>query len=241
MFPEKFARPRPWRGTIRGTIPALPGSAWNVPIIKNPGAMAETLRFGRLPAATVHLCVDMQRLFAPGSAWAVPWIEQVRPAVATLVEARPQHTVFTRFIPPERLGAAPGAWARYYAQWPEMLRERLDRTWLELLPELARHVPPARVVDKPVYSPWHDGRLHRWLRRAGITTLVITGGETDVCVLGTVMGAVDLGYRVVLVGDAVCSSTDQGHDAAMTLYRTRFSQQVETAPLGEVLDAWAAA
>lgn len=66
----------------------------------------------------------------------------------------------------------------------------------------------------------------------------MTGGETDVCVLGTVMGAVDLGYRVVLVADAVCSSTDRGHDAAMTLYRERFSQQIETAPLQEILAAW---
>ncbi|MEF9604618.1 cysteine hydrolase, partial [Paracoccus sp. PXZ] len=115
----------------------------------------------------------------------------------------------------------------------------LDGEWLELLPELERHRPPARVIDKPVYSPWHDGRLHALLRGAGITTLVVTGGETDVCVLGTVMGAVDLGYRVVLVSDAVCSSTDRGHDAAMTLYRSRFSQQIETAPLAEVLDAWA--
>ncbi|QLH13207.1 cysteine hydrolase [Paracoccus pantotrophus] len=200
--------------------------------------MTETLRFGRLPAATAHLCIDMQRLFGPGSPWAVPWIERIRPAVATLVAARPQRTVFTRFIPPARLGAASGAWARYYTQWPEMLRERLDDRWLELLPELARHAPPAKVIDKPVYSPWHDGRLHGWLRGAGVTTLVVTGGETDVCVLGTVMGAVDLGYRVVLVADAVCSSTDRGHDAAMTLYRERFSQQIETAPLQEILEAW---
>ncbi|ABL69734.1 cysteine hydrolase family protein [Paracoccus denitrificans] len=202
--------------------------------------MQETLRFGPLPPETLHLCIDMQKLFAAGSPWAVPWIERILPGVAALVAARPERTLFTRFIPPARLKAAPGAWARYYAEWPEMLRERLDSQWLELLPELARHVPPARVVDKPVYSPWHDGRLNHFLRGAGISTLVVTGGETDVCVLATVMGAVDLGYRVVLVSDAICSSTDMGHDAAMTLYRTRFSQQIETAPLAELLDAWPA-
>ena len=202
--------------------------------------MGQALRFGPMGPETLHLCIDMQRLFAPGSPWAVPWIERILPVVATLVAARPERTLFTRFIPPARLDAAPGSWARYYAQWPEMLRERLDGEWLELLPELARHAPPARVIDKPVYSPWHDGGLHRLLRGAGITTLVVTGGETDVCVLATVLGAVDLGYRVILVGDAVCSSTDRGQDAAMTLYRRRFSQQVETAPLAEVLEAWSA-
>lgn len=200
--------------------------------------MQDTLRFGPLGDGAAHLCIDMQRLFGAGSAWEIPWIEKVRPMVADLVARRPERAVFTRFIPPPHLGAAGGAWARYYAQWPQMLRERLDPAWLELLPELARHVPPAHVFDKPVYSPWHDGRLHRFLRGAGIDTLVMTGGETDVCVLATVMGAVDLGYRVVLVSDAVCSSADPGHDAAMTLFRTRLSQQIETAPLAEILDSW---
>lgn len=200
--------------------------------------MQDKLRFGRLGDEAVHLCIDMQRLFGAGSDWAIPWIGAVRPVVARLAAARPARTVFTRFVPPAGTGAG-GAWARYYAQWPQMLRERLDPAWLELLPELDRHVPPARVFVKPVYSPWHDGRLHRLLRGAGITTLVMTGGETDICVLATVMGAVDLGYRVVLVSDGVCSSADPGHDAAMVLYRTRLSQQVETAPLAEILESWA--
>ena len=58
--------------------------------------------------------------------------------------------------------------------------------------------------------------------------------------MATVMGAVDLGYRVVLVSDGVCSSADTGHDAAMTLFRTRLSQQIETAPFDEILDSWTA-
>lgn len=200
--------------------------------------MQDFLRHGPLGAEAAHLCIDMQRLFGTGSPWAIPWLEKVRPAVARLVGARPERTVFTRFIPPVSMTSATGTWARYYAQWPQMLRNRLDPAWLELLPELARHVPPALVVDKPVYAPWHVGRLHRALRQAGISTLILTGGETDVCVLATVLGAVDLGYRVVLASDAVCSSTDAGHDAAMTLYRSRFSQQIETAPLEEILESW---
>lgn len=202
--------------------------------------MQDTLRFGPLGDEAAHLCIDMQRLFGAGSPWAIPWIEKVRPVVAHLVAARTERTVFTRFVPPASHAQTGGAWARYYAEWPEMLRERLDPGWLELLPELAGHVPPARVIDKPVYSPWHDGRLHHFLRGAGINTLVMTGGETDICVMATVMGAVDLGYRVVLVSDGVCSSTDTGHDAAMTLFRTRLSQQIETAPFDEILDSWSA-
>jgi nicotinamidase-related amidase len=68
--------------------------------------------------------------------------------------------------------------------------------------------------------------------------LIVTGSETDVCVLATVLGAVDLGYRVVVVTDGVCSSSDTGHDALMTLYHQRFSEQVETATAEEVLARW---
>jgi spore maturation protein CgeB len=41
---------------------------------------------------------------------------------------------------------------------------------------------------------------------------VISGGETDVCVLAAVMDAVDAGYRVVLAADALCSVSDESHD-----------------------------
>jgi nicotinamidase-related amidase len=51
-----------------------------------------------------------------------------------------------------------------------------------------------------------------------VDTLVVTGGETDICVLATVLGAVDRGFRMVLVSDAICSSADQTHDALMELY-----------------------
>ena len=92
------------------------------------------------------------------------------------------------------------------------------------MPSLARFVPPAKVLDKHVYSPWTEGRLDAMLTGSEIDTLVITGGETDVCVLATVLGAIDRGFRVVLVTDAICSSADQTHDALMELYRSRFSR-----------------
>ena len=47
------------------------------------------------------------------------------------------------------------------------------------------------------------------------------------CVLATVLDAVDLGFRTIVVEDALCSSFDEGHDALMTLYRNRFSEQIE--------------
>ncbi|HEY8613830.1 MAG TPA: cysteine hydrolase family protein, partial [Roseomonas sp.] len=89
-----------------------------------------------------------------------------------------------------------------------------------------------------VYSPWIEPKLHGILRERGVDTLVITGAETDVCVLGAVLGAVDLGYRVVIPTDALCSSSDRTHDALLTLYRERYGQQVEAVTSEELLEAW---
>jgi nicotinamidase-related amidase len=34
--------------------------------------------------------------------------------------------------------------------------------------------------------------------------------------------------RVIVVRDAVCSSSDEGHDMLMRLYHTRYTEQIET-------------
>ncbi|WP_091917966.1 cysteine hydrolase [Mesorhizobium sp. YR577] len=199
---------------------------------------AQGLIHGPLGETCLHLCVDMQRLFAPGGPWAVPWAQKVMPAIEELASRHPMQTLFTRFIPAARPGEGPGMWAQYYRRWADVTLAKIDAELVELMPSLARFVPPARVLDKHVYSPWTEGHLDGILNGSGINTLVITGGETDVCVLATVLGAVDRGFRVVLVMDAICSSADQTHDALMELYRSRFSEQIEAVTVEEVLDGW---
>lgn len=201
-------------------------------------AKPEGLPNGMLTDRCAHLCVDMQRLFAEDTEWHTPWMDRVLPLVCRLAEAWPERTVFTRFIPAAHPGEAGGSWRRYYARWPAMTLEALPPALVALVPELARLAPPAELFDKRVYSPWWDGALHRRLRARGIDTLVVSGAETDVCVLATVLGAVDLGYRVVIPTDAVCSSSDATHDALLALYRNRFGQQVEAATTETILAAW---
>lgn len=196
------------------------------------------LQNGPLTESCIHLCVDMQTLFAEGTDWSTPWIKRVLPVVERIAAARPERTIFTRFIPAERPGQGQGTWRRYYERWSAMTLEALPAGSVDLLPSLAKLVPPAEVIDKKVYSPWMDGELDRRLRARNADSLVITGTETDVCVLAAVLGAVDRGYRVVLPTDAVCSSSDRTHDALLTLYRERYGQQVETATADEILRSW---
>lgn len=188
--------------------------------------------------ATLHLCVDMQRLFAEETAWRVAWLPRVLPLVLEIATRHASHTVFTRFAPPATPDAAEGAWRAYYERWPQMTRGALDPQLLELVEPLARLVPPARAVDKPANSVFSRAGFAAALKRRRIDTLVVTGGETDVCVLATVMQAIDLGFRVVLPTDALCSTSDGAHDSLVDLFRTRFAAQVEATTTEELLRRW---
>ena len=179
----------------------------------------------------------MQGLFTGDSPWAVPWFDRVLPNVHQLVTANTARTIFTRFIPANDPDSAGGSWRRYYSKWSDMTLARVDKLQVDLVPELVRYVPPANLFDKRTYSPWLSGQLNAALTTCGIDTLIVSGGETDVCVLATVFGAVDYGYRTIVVTDAVCSSSDDTHDAMQLFFSQRLSQQVEAAETAEILEA----
>ena len=185
-----------------------------------------------------HLCIDMQRLFSPEGPWPTPWMTRVLPVVEALVERAPQKTIFTRFTPPLRPEDMPGRWEAYYTKWREVTREKLDPALIELMPSLKRFVPPAGVIEKTVYSAFAAPTLAESLRAEHVDTLIFSGSETDVCVLASVLGAVDRGYRVIVIRDAVCSSSDESHDALLELYHRRFSVQIEVAEAEELLRSW---
>jgi nicotinamidase-related amidase len=197
--------------------------------------MADDLHSYPLSRHTVHLCVDMQRLFSSEGPWPTPLLDRVLPVVTELAGRHPERTVFTRFITPERTTDMPGMWQRYYTKWRNATREQLDPALLELLPSLAKFCPPATVIDKSRYCAFIGSQLLEHLRAREADGLIVTGSETDVCVLATVLGAVDLGYRVIVVQDAVCSSSDEGHDALMKLYHQRYTEQIEVADAATIM------
>jgi nicotinamidase-related amidase len=186
----------------------------------------------------VHLCIDMQRLLSPDGPWPTPWMEAALERAIRLVEPRPARTIFTRFMPPRTPDDMPGMWRHYFEKWRTVTREFIDPTLLELVPPLASFVPPATVIDKGRYSAFVASPLQSVLKEFGATTLVISGAETDICVLSTVLNGVDLGYRIIVAADAICSSADTTHDALMTLYSRRFSEQIELVDTETILSNW---
>lgn len=189
-------------------------------------------------ARVTHLCLDMQKLFAPEGPWPTPWMERALPNIARVAEHFGPATIFTRFIPARHPDDEIGTWRGYYQRWSGVTLDRLDTRLLDLVPALAALAPPARVIDKRRFSAFSSPDLAPLLNGARCDTLVITGAETDMCVLSSVTDAVDRGYRVVLVEDAVCSSSDEGHDAALAIYRARFARQIETVTTDKLLEPY---
>ena len=186
----------------------------------------------------VHLCVDMQRIFAKGGIWETPWMERVLPIIVAIAARYSARTVFTRFIPPASPADAPGQWRPYFERWEIATRQSLGGSQLGLVPELARYAPPGTIIDKPAYSAFFRSSLAEFLFARHIRTVVISGAETDVCVLSTVLDAVNIGFRVVIAEDALCSSSDAGHDALMTMYRLRFNEQIDLVSTEQLVDLW---
>jgi nicotinamidase-related amidase len=91
----------------------------------------------------IHLCVDMQNLFAPDGPWPTPWMPKVLPSIVQLAAHSPERAVFTRFIPPARASDAHGMWGEYYRKWDRVTCDPLSPEALELVPDLRRFVPPA--------------------------------------------------------------------------------------------------
>ena len=192
-----------------------------------------------LTERSVHLCVDMQLIFSADGPWPTPWMDRVLPVATALANRHPERTVFAQFIPPERPDQMPGMWRRYYTRWRAATREHLDlQLLLGLMPPLAALCPPATVIDKTRYSAFAGPKLIEHLRQREADALIVSGSETDVCVLATVLDAVDIGYRVVVVRDAICSSSDEGHDMLMRLYHDRYTEQIETADAAAVFERW---
>ncbi len=191
-------------------------------------------------ATSVHLAIDMQRVFADKTEWHMADFYAIVPQIAAISAAMPGRTLFTRFVVPHRAEHAKGHWQQYYRRWKGFTGAEMDPGLVNIVDALAEHARPETLVDKPTYSAFEVEACERRLAALDADTLIFTGVETDVCVLASLMAAVDRGYRVVAVADALGSSSAAGHAATLQHVLTRLPDQVEIVDTAAVLAALAA-
>lgn len=193
---------------------------------------------GELGPATLHVVVDMQRMFAEQTEWHVPAMADVMPGIEALTAAHRSATVFTRFVTPSHPREATGRWQIYYRRWRSMAADRLDAAMIELIDPLRAIATHATMFDKTTYSAFGSAPFVACLSERNIRSLVLSGVETDVCVLATALEAVDRGLHVIVAADAVTSWSPASHRATIELVLPRLDQQIRIATVEEILAAW---
>ena len=73
------------------------------------------------------------------------------------------------------------------------------------------------VIDKPGKGAFYNTELGTMLSAAGITSLVVTGVTTEVCVHTTVREANDRGYECLVLSDCVGSYFPEFQDAGLAM------------------------
>jgi nicotinamidase-related amidase len=143
----------------------------------------------------VHLSIEMQNVFSPGAIWPTPWMDRVVPGIARLVARHAARTAFTRFITPLSAEDRPGRWRRYFARWDCATSHDCRRQPLKLC-RRSRALSRLRQLSTNRAIPrFYASALQSFLAEKNVNTLIISGSETDVCVLATVLDAVDRGFR----------------------------------------------
>jgi nicotinamidase-related amidase len=170
-----------------------------------------------VPGRTALLVVDMQRAFLdPGEAMEVPPARAIVPRIAELLAIfrdKGLPVAFTRFtysaempllvgdLHPEHRPAAAGRPVGFGVPSSSCL-EGQDN--VRVVPDLEPRAGEL-VIDKRYYDAFNGTALDGALRARGITTLVVTGTMTDICVLATVVGGFNREYRMLVAEDAVAT------------------------------------
>ena len=118
-----------------------------------------------------------------------------------------------------------------------MTKAEAGEEWLALHPTLQKFAKSENTFDKTTYDAFASGSFRSSIERAKPSALIFSGIETDVCVLATVLTALDLGFRTIIAEDAVTSSDLDSHNACFEFLFPRYSQQIEIATVAEILSA----
>jgi nicotinamidase-related amidase len=202
------------------------------------------------PGHTALVVVDMQRGFVDvGQAMEVPPARATVPVIRGLLEAFRTATVpvvFTAFVyspdvpllvgelHPEHRPAGPGA-PRGFGH-PSSCCLEGDAS-AEIVEALAPR-PDEPVIRKRWYDAFAGSALDGVLRARDVTSLVMVGTMTDICVLATVVGAFNREYRITVVEDAVSTLWPEIQRATLDIIGRAFGRVVSSKAVVDTLTSW---
>lgn len=100
----------------------------------------------------------------------------------------------------------------------------LRGTWgAEVIPELAP-TDGDHVVLKRTYDGFYNTELEITLRSLEVTTAVVCGIHTHVCVLMTALGAFYRGFQVIALEDRMTTGFMPNHESRLRFYQTHVGE-----------------
>jgi ureidoacrylate peracid hydrolase len=179
----------------------------------------------------------------------VPPAREIVPVIQRLLDvfrAKRLPVVFTEFVysqsvpvlvgslHPEHRPAPPGA-PRGFGRPSSACLEGTASA--ETVPDLAPR-PDEMVVRKRGYDAFSGTLLDGALRARNVTSLVVTGTMTDICVLATVTAALHRQYRVTLVEDGVATLWPEIQRAALDIIGRAYGRVVTAKEVIDQISGW---
>jgi biuret amidohydrolase len=213
---------------------------------------AEPAAFAFDPAHTALLVIDMQRDFVEPGGFGetlgndvsllravIPPLRRVlaatRTAGVSVIHTREGHRPDLSDCPPAKLNRGDPS-LRIGDAGPLgriLIRGEYGH---DIVDELAP-VDGEVVIDKPGKGSFYATDLDRRLRAAGITSLIVTGVTTEVCVHTTVREANDRGYECLVLSDCVGSYFPEFQRAGLAMIAAQGGIFGWVAPAANYLDA----
>jgi ureidoacrylate peracid hydrolase len=205
---------------------------------------------GLTPGRTALVVIDMQRGFVEaGQAMEVPAARDTVPVIRSLVDAfraARLPVVYTAFVyspdvpllvgalHPEHTPAPPGAERGFGLPSSSCLEGDPSAEIVEAL--RPREGEP--VIRKRWYDAFAGSALDGALRARDVTSLVVAGTMTDICVLATVLGAFNREYRVTVAEDAVSTLWPDIQRATLDIIGRAFGRVVSSKTIVDTLTTW---
>jgi nicotinamidase-related amidase len=193
------------------------------------------------------IVIDMHRgsIDPPGTVF-VPGGAAIVPALARLLDRSRAAGVPVVFvvhqIRPDGTDARSPFWLEAESVgdlYPNVREQTVGSAWTELAAGL-EPLPGDHVLPKKRYGAFSGNDLAFLLRNLGVETLILTGVETEICILATAYHAFNEDYRVVVASDGTAGLEADLAAAALRIIAREVGWVAACDEIGSALEGVAA-
>ncbi|MFA5257145.1 MAG: isochorismatase family protein [Opitutales bacterium] len=113
---------------------------------------------------------------------------------------------------------------------------QLPAGWTDLIPELNQQ-PEDHTISKRQWGAFTNTGLEEYLKKLGVTQVVIAGVSTSIGVESTARQAHEFGFNVTLATDAMTDSSAEAHTHSITRIFPRIGESGTAEQIIQLLDS----